>query len=59
VDLGTHVEHEDMNILLLRSRVVGVELAREVVRAFLQAGFTGEERHQRRLGKVKALEARA
>jgi RpiB/LacA/LacB family sugar-phosphate isomerase len=50
------VEHDDMNVLVLGSRVVGVELARELVRAFLAANFTGEARHVRRLEKVKALE---
>ena len=50
------VEHDDMNILVLGSRVIGVELARELVRAFLLAKFTGEERHRRRLEKVRALE---
>ena len=38
------------------ARVIGVELAQELVRAFLEARFTHEERHQRRLGKIKALE---
>jgi len=38
------------------ARVIGVELAHELVRAFLGARFTHEERHQRRLGKIKALE---
>jgi ribose 5-phosphate isomerase B len=50
------VEHDDMNILVLGARVIGVELARELVRAFLDARFTHEERHERRLGKIKALE---
>jgi len=50
------VEHDDMNILVLGARVIGVELARELVRAFLNARFTHEERHERRLGKIKALE---
>ena len=50
------VEHDDMNILVLGSRVIGVALARELVGAFLQANFTGEERHSRRLEKVRALE---
>jgi len=50
------VEHDDMNIVVLGSRVVGVELARELVEAFLQARFTHEERHERRLGKIRALE---
>ena len=50
------VEHDDMNILVLGARVIGVELARELVRAFLDARFTHEERHERRLGKIKSLE---
>jgi len=50
------VEHDDMNVLVLGSRVVGVELAREVVRSFLDAAYTGEGRHQRRLAKVRRLE---
>lgn len=52
------VEHDDFNVLVLGSRVVGVKLAEELVRAFLGAEFTHEERHVRRLGKVKALEAK-
>lgn len=52
------VEHDDMNVLVLGSRIVGVELARDLVRAFLQARFSGDERHVRRLGKVKALEGK-
>ena len=51
------VEHDDMNVLCLGARIVGLELARELVAAFISARFTGEERHQRRLGKVKAMEA--
>jgi ribose 5-phosphate isomerase B len=50
------VEHDDMNILVLGARVIGTELARELVRTFLGARFTHEERHERRLGKIKALE---
>ncbi len=50
------VEHDDMNVLVLGSRVVGVALASELVRAYLPAKFTGEERHVRRLNKVLALE---
>jgi RpiB/LacA/LacB family sugar-phosphate isomerase len=50
------VEHDDMNILVLGARVIGVELARELVRPFLEAHFTHEERHERRLGKIRALE---
>ena len=52
------VEHDDMNVLVMGARVIGPELAREIVRSFLSAQFTGEERHQRRLDKVKALETR-
>ncbi len=52
------VEHDDMNVLVLGGRVIGLEVARELVRAFLGATFTGEERHLRRLAKVKAIEAR-
>src|SRR5580658_9516314 len=51
------VEHDDMNILCMGGRVVGPLAAQDLVDAFLAAGFTGEERHLRRLGKVAALEA--
>jgi len=50
------VEHDDVNVLALGARVVGASLAEELVRAFLGARFTGEERHRRRLAKVQALE---
>lgn len=49
-------EHDDCNVLCLGARVVGVELALEIVRAFVAARFTREERHLRRLAKVKAME---
>jgi ribose 5-phosphate isomerase B len=49
-------EHDDCNVLCLGARVTGVELALEIVRAFVAARFTGEERHQRRLSKVAAIE---
>ena len=52
------VEHDDANVLVLGARVVGVELARDLVEGFLAAKFTGEERHRRRLEKLKALERR-
>ena len=52
------VEHDDMNVLVLGGRVVGSELARELIHAFLNAHFSGEERHLRRLAKVTALENR-
>jgi ribose 5-phosphate isomerase B len=50
------VEHDDINVLCLGARVIGVALAEEIVGAFLGAQFTGEERHARRLRKTVALE---
>ena len=50
------VEHDDMNVLCLGARIIGSELAREVVLAFANAKFSGEERHLRRLNKVLAIE---
>lgn len=52
------VEHDDINVLCLGERIVGIELAREILRSFLGASFTAEERHRRRLGKVLAIESR-
>jgi RpiB/LacA/LacB family sugar-phosphate isomerase len=52
------VEHDNMNVLVLGSRVIGGELAKDLVRDFLRATFSGEERHVRRLQKVKAIEGR-
>ena len=52
------VEHDNMNVLVLGARVIGPALARELVRVFLDAKFSGQERHRRRLAKVEALEAR-
>lgn len=52
------VEHDDMNVLVLGGRVIGEEVAHELVRAFLGAVFDGEERHVRRLAKVRDLERR-
>jgi RpiB/LacA/LacB family sugar-phosphate isomerase len=52
------VEHDDMNVLVLGARVIGVELARELVNNFLAAKYSDEERHRRRVAKVKALEQR-
>jgi RpiB/LacA/LacB family sugar-phosphate isomerase len=52
------VEHDDMNILVLGSRVIASELAHDLVWLFLGAQFSGEERHMRRLGKIKSLESR-
>jgi ribose 5-phosphate isomerase B len=50
------VEHDDMNVLVLGARVIGIELARDLVRIYLGASFDGEERHRRRLDKIRALE---
>jgi ribose 5-phosphate isomerase B len=50
------VEHDDMNILVLGARVIGTALAQELVQVFLEAHFTHEQRHERRLGKIRALE---
>ena len=52
------VEHDDTNMLVLGARVIGAELARDLVDRFLAARFTGEERHRRRVEKIKALERR-
>ncbi len=51
------VEHDDMNVLTLGARVIGVEPAYECSVAFVGATFSGEPRHQRRLAKVLAIEA--
>jgi RpiB/LacA/LacB family sugar-phosphate isomerase len=52
------VEHDDMNVLVLGARVIGIEMARELVDNFLGAKFHGEERHRRRVEKINALEKR-
>jgi RpiB/LacA/LacB family sugar-phosphate isomerase len=52
------VEHDDMNVLVLGGRIVGAALAQELVRAFVGARFSHEDRHVRRLEKVKAIERR-
>jgi ribose 5-phosphate isomerase B len=55
------VEHDDMNVLCMGARIVGPELVRELVTAFLAARFIGndpgQERHKRRVGKVRKIEA--
>ena len=51
------VEHDDMNVLTLGARVIGAEPAFECAVAFVNATFSGEPRHQRRLSKVLAIEA--
>jgi ribose 5-phosphate isomerase B len=50
------VEHDDMNVLVLGARIIGIELAKDLMRGFLAAKFSHEERHQRRLNKILALE---
>jgi ribose 5-phosphate isomerase B len=50
------VEHDQMNVLVLGSRVIGEKLAEDLVKAYLGAQFTDEERHKRRLAKVAAME---
>ena len=52
------VEHDDMNVLVLGARIIGIELARELVDAFLGAQYGEEERHRRRVAKIAALEKR-
>ena len=52
------VEDDDMNLICLGGRVTGDEAAKELILAFLNSRFTGAERHQRRLNKVKELEKR-
>lgn len=52
------VEHDDVNILCLGERVIGIELAKDIVIAFLNARFSNEERHVKRLDKITAIENR-
>ena len=52
------VEHDDMNVLCIGSRVIGAALAQEIAASFLGATFSGEPRHRRRLDKVLAFERR-
>jgi len=53
------VEHDDMNVLTLGARIIGPALVPELVQAFLKAVFNHDERHVRRLNKVKLLEERS
>jgi len=50
------VEDDDMNVLCLGARVIGPELAKEIVRIWLSASFSGAERHRRRVGKIHEIE---
>ena len=52
------VEHDDLNVLCLGSRVIGPALARTLIDAFLAASFSGEERHMTRIAKIDAIESR-
>jgi len=52
------VEHDNVNVLVLGARIIGIEVAREIVVSFLGARYTAEERHERRLGKVLDIEKR-
>ena len=52
------VEHDDMNVLCMGERVIGIEVAREIVASFLSVEYHPEERFERRLDKVRAVEAR-
>jgi ribose 5-phosphate isomerase B len=52
------VEHDDMDLLCLGGRVIGVELAKELISAFLKANFMALDKYQRRLAKIKEIEAR-
>jgi len=50
------VEHDDMNVLVMGGRVIGEAVALELVQTFLDSKYTGGDRHERRLGKVQAIE---
>jgi ribose 5-phosphate isomerase B len=52
------VEHDDINVLVLGARIIGLELAKDLSTTFLNARFTAEERHQRRLRKIVEIEKR-
>ncbi|MEM6698682.1 MAG: RpiB/LacA/LacB family sugar-phosphate isomerase [Bacteroidota bacterium] len=50
------VEHDAMNVMCLGGRITGIAVAEQLVKNYLEAQYTGEERHDRRLGKVEDLE---
>jgi RpiB/LacA/LacB family sugar-phosphate isomerase len=56
---GQGVEHDDMNVLALGARVIGIETAVSCAQSFLAATFTGAPRHVRRVGKIRAMEQEA
>lgn len=51
-------EHNDSNVLAMGQRVIGIELAKEIVRTWIATPFSKDERHQRRIDKIMALEKR-
>ena len=51
------VEHDDINVLCIGSRIIGIELIKEIIISFINAKFSGEERHSRRLQKLLDIEA--
>lgn len=51
------VEHDDANVLAVGSRVIGTHLARDIIAAFMEARFSGDDRHRQRLQKIAALES--
>ncbi len=53
------VEHDDVNVLVLAARISGIEIVNEILERFLDATFSGEERHIRRLNKVLEIERRS
>ena len=53
------VEHDDMNVLCLGARIIGIEVAKEIISAFLIASFSREERHERRLLKLLTIESQS
>jgi len=53
------VEHDDMNVLCIGSRIIGSSLALEIVTAFLNARYTPQPRHQKRVDKILAIEQKA
>jgi len=56
---GQGVEHDDMNVLAMGARVIGIETAVSCAQSFLAATFSDAPRHVRRVGKIKAIEEEA
>ncbi len=52
------VEHDDMNVLCIGARVIGPEVAYEIIKSFLNARYTPQERHAKRLQKILDIEKR-